>query len=53
MYYINYTDDNYTPGIGYGVETIDEAKTRKEALYLLNEYRLSGGNYYISKQEIY
>ena len=50
MYYINYEDDNFTPCIGYGVETIDEADTRKEALYLLNEYRLSGGKFYISKK---
>ena len=40
MYYINYTDDNYTPHIGYGVETIDEAETRNEALYLLREYKI-------------
>lgn len=50
MYYINYKNDNYTPAIGYGIETIDEAETRREALYLLNEYRLSGGNFYISKR---
>jgi len=50
MYYINYKDDNYTPAIGYGIETIDEAETRKEAIYLLREYRLSGGNFYISKR---
>jgi hypothetical protein len=47
MYYINHKHETF------GSETIDEAKTRKEALYLLNEYRLSGGNYYISKREIY
>jgi len=50
MYYINYKNDNYTPAIGYGIETIDEAETRREALYLLKEYRLSGDNFYISKR---
>jgi hypothetical protein len=47
MYYINHKHE------AFGTETIDEAETKKEALYLLNEYRLSGGNYYISKREIY
>lgn len=52
MYYINYTDNNYTPNIGYGVETIDEAETRDEALYLLREYKMSdaSGKYKISKR---
>lgn len=50
MYYINYKNDNYITAIGYDIETIDEAETRKEALYLLKEYRLSGGNFYISKK---
>ena len=35
MYYINYINDNDITAIGYDIETIDEAKTRKEALYLL------------------
>ena len=52
MYYINYTDDNYTPHIGYGIETIDEAETIREALYLLGEYTMSNpsGKYKISKR---
>ena len=50
MYYINYSNQ-YTPA-GRNWETIDEAETRKEALYLLNEYRISDkqGNYKLSKQ---
>jgi hypothetical protein len=49
MYYINYTDDK----IGYSIETIDYAKTMKEALYLLGEYTLSdpSGKYKISRKE--
>jgi hypothetical protein len=49
MYYINYSNQ-YTPA-GRNWETIDEAKTRYEALHLLREYRISdnAGNYEISK----
>jgi hypothetical protein len=51
-YYINYTDNNYTPQIGYGIETIDEADKLQEAKYLLSEYRLSdpSGKYKISRK---
>ena len=44
MYYINHKHERF------GTETIDEADTRKEALYLLREYRLNGGNFYVSKR---
>lgn len=50
MYYINYANQ-YTPA-GRNWETIDEAETRNEALYLLNEYRISDstGMYKISRE---
>ena len=37
MYYINYKYKSYP------IETIDEAETRQEAIYLLNEYRIAFG----------
>lgn len=47
MYYINY---KYK---GHPIETIDEAETKKEALYLLNEYRaaFNSGTVTISRNE--
>ena len=47
MYYINY---KYK---GQPTETIDEAKTRDEALYLLREYKMSdaSGKYKISRRD--
>lgn len=46
MYYINYKHETF------GSETIDEAETRKEALYLLREYKIcdASGKYKISKR---
>jgi len=32
-------------------ETIDECETKKEALHLLREYQLSGGQYWISNKK--
>ena len=47
MYYINY---KYK---GQPTETIDEAKSMKDALYLLGEYTMSNpsGKYQISRKE--
>lgn len=47
MYYINY---NYK---GQPIETIDKAETRKDAMYLLNEYRMAfkSGTVTISRKE--
>ena len=47
MYYINY---KYK---GQPVETIDKAETRKDAIYLLNEYRVAfnEGTLKISRNE--
>jgi len=47
MKYINYKFDNTI-----GTETIDQAKTMKEAKYLLSEYRMGDtfGNYWISQR---
>ena len=47
MYYINYKYKTQP------IETIDRAETRKEALYLLNEYRIAfgEGTLSISKKE--
>ena len=46
MYYINYKHPLT------GIETIDEAETRNEALYLLREYKMSdaSGKYKISRK---
>ena len=46
-YYINHKHETF------GTETIDEAETKEEALYLLKEYRLNGATFYISKRAIY
>ena len=45
MYYIQRKDSNY-------LETVDEAKTLKEAKYLRNEYSIAdnAGYYYISQR---
>lgn len=45
MKYINYKYNSVS-------ETIDEAETIREAIYLLNEYRISDntGNYWISRK---
>lgn len=32
-------------------ETIDQCETRKEALYLLKEYRFDGNQYWISSRK--
>ena len=47
MPYINY---KFSDAIG--TETIDETETRKEAKYLVSEYRYSdpSGNYWISQK---
>lgn len=47
MYYINYKHK------GQPIETIDEANTRKDAIYLLNEYRMAfnSGTVTISRKE--
>lgn len=47
MYYINY---KYK---GQPIETIDQAETKKEAMYLLNEYRMAfnEGTLKISRKE--
>ena len=49
MNYINYKFNN-----SIGTETIDQAKTYKEAKYLLSEYQISDpyGNYWISKRAV-
>ena len=33
---------------GYGLETVDEFSTRKEARAMLKEYQMLSGTYYIS-----
>jgi len=45
MYYIQRKDS-------YNLETVDEAKTLKEAKYLVNEYSIAdnAGIYYISQR---
>lgn len=47
MYYINYKYE------GQPTETIDEAETKKDAMYLLNEYRMAfnSGTVTISRKE--
>lgn len=51
-YYINYEDNNYTPHIGYGIETIDDADTLDDAKYLFAQYRIADplGKYKISRK---
>jgi len=34
----------------YGVETVDEFETLKEAIEMLREYNYGGGTYYISQR---
>ncbi len=43
-YYINFKYENYD------IETIEETNSYKDAKYLLQEYQMNGGNYWISKR---